>query len=32
MGIGVLLVAVVLFARGGILGLVDRGAALWRRA
>jgi len=31
LGIGVLLVMIVMFARGGILGLVDRGAArLWR--
>jgi branched-chain amino acid transport system permease protein len=31
MGIGLLLVAVVLFARGGILGLADRAIARWRR-
>jgi len=31
-GIGVLLIVVVLFARGGILGLVDQWLALLRRS
>src|SRR4029079_11620061 len=30
-GIGALLIIVVLFARGGILGLVDQCLALWKR-
>ena len=29
--IGLLLVIVVLFARGGILGLLDRVSALWKK-
>ena len=31
LGIGLLLVIVVLFARGGILGLLDRVSALWKK-
>lgn len=31
LGIGVLLIVIVMFARGGILGLVDRALARWRR-
>jgi branched-chain amino acid transport system permease protein len=31
-GVGLVLVLVVLFARGGLLGLVDAATARWRRA
>jgi branched-chain amino acid transport system permease protein len=32
LGIGVLLILIVMFARGGILGLIDRAWARWRRS
>jgi branched-chain amino acid transport system permease protein len=32
LGIGVLLILIVMFARGGILGLIDRAWARWKRS
>jgi branched-chain amino acid transport system permease protein len=32
LGIGVLLILIVMFARGGILGLIDQAWARWKRS